>query len=315
MKALIFGVNGQDGSYLARFLLGKGYTVVGTSRDVENNSWNNLRTLGILNKIEIRSLDLTHSERVFTLIESVGPDEIYNLAGQTSVGLSFDMPNETINSILIGTLNILEALRRISREIKYYNAGSSECFGDTGGYLADEETPFSPRSPYAVAKCAAHYLVSNYRESYSLKACTGILFNHESRLRSDNFVTQKIITTARDIYNKKTNKIELGNLNIYRDWGWAPDYVEAMWLMLQNIEICDVVVSTGRMESLKYFAEKVFEYFDLKLSDYLVENSRLLRPSDIEFSCGSPKKAGRVLGWKPKYDIDDVVIMLCEGKL
>jgi GDPmannose 4,6-dehydratase len=228
--ALICGISGQDGAYLAQLLLNKGYRVVGTSRDVQMSIFSNLRRLGIFDKVELRSMATSDFRSVLQVIKQANPNEIYNLAGQSSVGLSFEQPVETHESIIVGTLNILEGIRFLNKEIRFYNAGSGECFGDTGGAIATEETPFKPRSPYAVAKSAAFWQVANYRESYGLFACSGILFNHESPLRPERFVTQKIIQEAKKISLDRRKKLRLGRIDIERDWGWAPEYVQAMWL-------------------------------------------------------------------------------------
>ncbi|HEY9599617.1 MAG TPA: GDP-mannose 4,6-dehydratase, partial [Cyanophyceae cyanobacterium] len=221
-RALICGVSGQDGAYLAKLLLDQGYTVCGTSRDAQISSFRNLVSLGIRDQIKLESAVLTDFRSVLQVLMKVQPDEIYNLAGQSSVGLSFEQPVETLESISIGTLNLLEAIRFTGAPIKFYNAGSSECFGDIGDQAADEMTPFRPRSPYAAAKAAAFWQVANYREAYGIFACSGILFNHESPLRPQRFVTQKIVSAACRIAKGSQEKLYLGNVNIQRDWGWAP---------------------------------------------------------------------------------------------
>jgi len=233
------------------------------------SSFGNLNTLEIRSQIKLISVSINDFRSVFNAIQQSDPDEIYNLAGQTSVGLSFDQPVEAIESIAIGTLNILEVIRLLNKPVRFYNAGSSECFGDTGDKAANEETPFAPRSPYAVAKSTAKWLINSYRESYGLYACTGILFNHESPLRPERFVTQKIIAGAAKIKAGQLDKLLLGNLDISRDWGWAPEYVQAMWLMMQLDKPDDFVIATGRKESLKYFVAKSFEYFDLDWQKYV----------------------------------------------
>lgn len=272
-RALIIGINGQDGSYLAKFLLNKGYEVVGTSRDAMASSFSNLKKLGIELRVQNVSMALNDFRSVLAILKKFAPDEIYNLAGQTSVGLSFEQPVETMESITFGTLNILEAIRFIDSPIHFYNAGSSECFGDTKNLPASESTPFSPRSPYAVAKTAAYGLVNNYRESYGLYACTGILFNHESQLRPERFVTQKIIKAASFISKNLDTKLSLGNISIYRDWGWAPEYIEAMWLMLQREKPEDFVIATGKSVSLEYFIEKAFSYHGLSWKNHVLIDS------------------------------------------
>jgi len=310
-KALIIGITGQDGAYLAKHLLSKGYEVTGSSRDVMASAFNNLTTLGIRSQVKLISVSINDFRSVFNAIQASAPDEIYNLAGQTSVGLSFDQPVEAIESIAIGTLNILEVIRLLSKQVRFYNAGSSECFGDTGDTPANEQTTFAPRSPYAVAKSTAKWLINSYRESYGLYACTGILFNHESPLRPERFVTQKIIAGAAKIKAGQLDKLQLGNLDISRDWGWAPEYVEAMWLMMQLDQPDDFVIATGRKESLKYFVAKSFEYFDLDWQKYVEIESGFFRPNEIVSSVGNPEKAIRVLGWKKPTDIDGVIKMMC----
>lgn len=309
-RALIIGINGQDGAYLAKFLLEKGYEVIGSSRDASASSFLNLRKLGVEARVQNVSMALNDFRSVLTVLKKFAPDEIYNLAGQTSVGLSFEQPVETMESITFGSLNILEAIRFIDSPTRFYNAGSSECFGDTNNQPASESTPFSPRSPYAVAKSAAYGLVSNYRESYGLFACTGILFNHESPLRPERFVTQKIIQAASYISKNLDKKLSLGNISIYRDWGWAPEYVEAMWLMLQEEMPGDFVIATGKSVSLEYFIEKAFSYYGLFWKNHVIIDSSFLRPSDIQYGGANPRKAETILGWKAKYDVDDVIRMM-----
>jgi len=311
MKALICGAGGQDGAYLSRLLLDKGYEVIGASRDAVGSSFVNLKSLGIRDRIITTSMAITDFRSVLQNLDKHRPDEVYNLAGQTSVGFSFEQPVETMESIAIGTLNLLEAIRFYGKSIRFYNAGSSECFGDTGTIPANEETPFRPRSPYAVAKTTAHNLVANYREAYSLYACTGILFNHESPLRPERFVTQKIVRTAARIASGSGDKLEMGNINIQRDWGWAPEYVEAMWKMLQLNDPQDLVIATGRTISLKFFIEKAFQYFGLNYQDYIVVNPKFYRPTDINIGSADPSKANDLLDWKAKYNIETVIEGMC----
>ena len=310
-RALICGVGGQDGPYLAQLLLSKGYEVVGTSRDANMLNRNGLRTLGVEHRLRVVSMAGNDFRSVIQTLARVQPDEVYNLAGQTSVGLSFEQPVEAIESIATGTLNMLEAIRFSERPTRFYNAGSSECFGDTSGRVATEETPFRPRSPYAVAKVCAHNLVANYRDSYQMFACTGILFNHESPLRPTRFVTQKIVHGAHRIASNRDEKLQLGNLNIHRDWGWAPDYVRAMWLTLQQDRPQDYLIATGKTVSLEYFVEKAFAYFGLDWRDHVQTDAGLLRPSDIEYGAGDPSLAARHLGWKAELMVDDVIQEMC----
>ncbi len=314
-KALICGISGQDGAYLAQLLLNKNYSVCGTSRDAESSTFRNLDILGIKEKVELESMALNDFRSVLQVIVKCEPDEIYNLAGQSSVSLSFAQPVETLDSIATGTLNILEAIRFTGKKIKFYNASSSECFGDIGDCPADENTPFRPRSPYAVAKSTAFWEVANYREAYNIFACSGILFNHESPLRSQRFVTQKIVQTVYNIAQKKATKLELGNIDIKRDWGWAQEYVEAMYLMLQQPQPDDYVIATGASYSLQDFVAQAFNYFNLDWRDYVNSNPQFLRPTDLSISKGNPAKAEKLLGWKARYQMPDVVRMMLEAKL
>jgi GDPmannose 4,6-dehydratase len=305
--ALICGISGQDGAYLANLLLDNGYQVHGTARDAQVATFHNLQILGIKDRLTFHSMALNDFRSVLQVLAKVKPDEIYNLAGQSSVGLSFDQPVETLESISVGTLNLLEAMRFIGSPIKLYSAGSSECFGNTGGVPADEDTPFRPRSPYAVAKATAFWEVANYREAYNLFACTGILFNHESPLRPERFVTQKIIKSVCRIASGSQEKLHLGNISISRDWGWAPEYVQAMWLMLQQEKADDFVIATGQTNSLETFVAEAFLTVGLDWKEYTISDESLLRPSEIITSCGNPAKAEANLGWKAHCFMQDVV--------
>ena len=309
-KALICGISGQDGGYLSQWLLSKGYEVHGTSRDAQMSSFGNLKYLGIIDRIVLHSMALNDFRSVLQVISRILPDEIYNLAGQSSVGLSFEQPVETLESISVGTLNLLETIRFMRRNIKFYSAGSSECFGNTDGLPADETTPFRPRSPYAVAKSTAFWETANYREAYSLFACTGILFNHESPLRPERFVTQKIVRAACRIAAGSGEKLQLGNTTIARDWGWAPEYVQAMWMMLQQDTPDDYVIATGETCSLEDFVSEVFRSVQLDWREHVISQASLLRPSEILVSRGNPAKAARVLGWKAGYRMRDVTRMM-----
>jgi len=309
-KALIVGISGQDGTYLAQFLLKKGYEVYGTSRDAQTSLFSNLVRLGILDRVETESMAPNDFRSVLQTLAKVAPDELYNLAGQSSVGLSFQQPVETLESISVGTLNLLEAVRFLERPIRFYNAGSGECFGNTGGIAADEKTPFHPRSPYAVAKAAAFWEVANYREAYGLFACSGILFNHESPLRPERFVTKKIIATACRIAAGKNETLRLGNMNISRDWGWAPEYVEAMWLILQQEQPDDYVIATGGTHTLEEFTASAFGTLGLNWREHIITDPLLYRPSDITTSRGNPAKALEKLGWVAHNRMEDVVKMM-----
>ncbi|MDS3859241.1 GDP-mannose 4,6-dehydratase [Thermosynechococcaceae cyanobacterium BACA0444] len=313
--ALVCGIAGQDGSYLAELLLNKGYKVFGTSRDAQVSTLGNLVKLGIRDKVCLYSMSLNDFRSVLQVLSRVQPDEIYNLAGQTSVGLSFEQPVETMESISLGTLNLLEAIRFFNPEIKLYNAGSSECFGDTDQLPADEITPFRPRSPYAVAKSAAFWQVANYREAYHLYACSGILFNHESPLRPKRFVTQKIVQSACDITRGTSEKLRLGNLKIVRDWGWAPEYVQAMYRMLQQTEPEDYVIATGKSHSLEQFITYVFEYLSLDWQEHVISDSDLFRPTDIAYSCGNPAKAAVKLNWQAQTSLKEIAKRMVDSVL
>ncbi len=311
--ALICGISGQDGAYLAQLLLSKGYTVCGTSRDAQMSTFQNLARLGIRDQVKTCSMALNDFRSVLQVINKVQPDEIYNLAGQTSVGLSFELPVETMESITLGTLNLLEAIRFIGAPIKLYNAGSSECFGDTGKMPATETTPFRPRSPYAVAKAAAFWQVANYREAYHLFTCSGILFNHESPLRPQRFVTQKIVATACEIANGKSAKLYLGNTSIQRDWGWSPEYVDAMYRMLQQEQPDDFVIATGQTHSLADFVAEVFTYLGLNWQDHVEIDQSLYRPTDIAISCGDATKAKQFLGWQAQSVMKNIAHLMVDA--
>lgn len=305
--ALICGISGQDGAYLARLLLDKGYHVVGTSRDAQVSSFGNLRRLGIWGRVDVTSMAMNDFRSVLNVLARYKPQEIYNLAGQSSVGLSFEQPVETLESVTIGTLNLLEGVRFLDRSMRLYNAGSSECFGDTGEVAAHEETPFRPRSPYAVAKSAAFWEVANYREAYGLYTCSGILFNHESPLRAERFVTQKIIRAACRIGQGAQERLKLGNLDVLRDWGWAPEYVEAMWRMLQQPTPEDFVIATGQTCALGDFVSRAFAHFGLDWQDHVDTDPSLIRPADLRISRADPAKAARLLGWQATVKMEGIV--------
>jgi len=313
--ALICGISGQDGAYLAQLLLEKSYRVVGTSRDAQVSSFQNLTSLGIRDQIQLESMALNDFRSVLQVVSKVRPDEIYNLAGQTSVSLSFDQPVETMESIAFGTLNLLEVIRFTHDPIELYNAGYSECFGDTGDRPANEETAFRPRSPYAVSKAAAFWEVANYREAYNLFACSGILFNHDSPLRPKRFVTQKIVSTACLIAQGKLETLNLGDISIKRDWGWAPDYVEAMYKMMQQDRADDFVIATGETHKLEDFVSEVFAYLGLNWQDYVKSDRSLFRPTDISSSYGNPNKAKLKLDWEAKYKMRAIAKMMVEASL
>jgi GDPmannose 4,6-dehydratase len=314
-RALICGVSGQDGAYLSQLLLDKGYEVWGTSRDTQMSSFALLHQLKIADQVKTISMSLTDFRSVLQVISKVQPDEIYNLAGQSSVGLSFDQPVDTFESITLGTINLLESIRFINPKIRFYNAGSSECFGDTGNDAADENTAFRPTSPYAIAKAAATWQVSLYRKAYGLYATTGILFNHESPLRPERFVTKKIVAAACRIANGSNEKLELGNINIRRDWGWASEYVDAMWRMLSLDTPEDFIIATGQTQSLKDFLRVAFETLNLDWENHTVINEFLIRPSDPIEIKGQPSKAVQYLAWEPKVKGSELVMQLVKSQM
>ncbi|MBU2896870.1 GDP-mannose 4,6-dehydratase [Vibrio hepatarius] len=315
-KALICGVSGQDGGWLSKFLISKGYEVWGTTRKKGDAHLGNLRQLGIQNQVMVTTMNPENYQSVFEVIKASSPDEVYYLAGQSSVGMSFVEPVETISSIALGTLNVLEACRKYDKNIRIYNAGSGECFGDTKGRAANENTPFKPQSPYAAAKVSAYWFVNSYRESYGMYACTGILFNHESPLRPKHFVTQKVISTARQIAGGDHVHLELGCLDISRDWGWAPEYVEAMWLMLQKDNAEDYVIATGVANSLEDFVCTVFKQLGMDWKEYVKISNEFHRPNDIRYSCGDATKANINLGWKPSKRMKDIIpLMIKKNKV
>lgn len=312
-KSLIFGVTGQDGAYLASALLDAGEQVEGTSRDAELTAAGGLQALGIRDRVRLHSASPTEFRSVLSVIERTKPDHIYALWGQSSVGLSFAQPTETIESIQIGALNILEATRIVNPAIRIYNAASSEIFGDTGNVPANELTPFRPRSPYGVAKAAAFWQVANYREAYDLFAVNGILFNHESPIRPARFVTTKIARAAASIASGADIRLRLGNLTISRDWGWAPEYVGAMRAMLLAERPDDFVIATGHTHSLESFVEKAFGAVGLDWRKHVDQDPSLVRPTDIAVSRGDPSKAERLLGWRARVGFDELVRRLVEA--
>lgn len=314
-RALICGISGQDGSYLAKFLLEKGYEVHGTSRDAQMASFDNLKRLGIRNDVQLSSLALNDFGSVLQTLRRVRPDEVYNLAGQSSVSLSFQQPIQTLESIAIGSLYLLETVRLLEAPTRLYNACSSECFGDTGDKVADETTPFRPRSPYAVAKATSYWEVANYREAYGLFACSGLLFNHESPLRPERFVTRKIVSSAVRISRGSNEKLELGDISIIRDWGWAPEYVRAMWMMLQRQIAKDYIVATGKSYSLQTFVEIVFELLGLDWRKHVTSHQSFFRPTDIAASRADPRKANQELDWRATCDMKDVARLMVEAEL
>lgn len=305
--ALIIGISGQDGAFLAALLLSKGYEVWGTSRDVEARDFNALRALGIHDKVKLRSMNSLELLSVLATFDAVQPDEIYNLGGQSSVGLSFDQPAQTLTSIVMATLNLLEALRTAKPHARFYSAGSSECFGDTGATPASEVTPFRPCSPYAVAKASAHWQVASYREAYGLFAVSGLLFNHESRFRPARFVTSKIIRAAHRIAAGSDETLVLGDIDIVRDWGHAAEYADAMWRMMQQSTPSDIVIATGHSMSLRAFATAAFDSAGLDFDRHHAIDRSLFRPNEIRLSLADPQLAASRLGWTAKLSGAELV--------
>ena len=308
--ALIFGISGQDGAFLSDLLIKKGYQVHGTSRDAEINNFLSLTKLGIKESIKFHSVSITDFRSVLQVIEKVSPNEIYNLSGQSSVGLSFEQPLETLESIAVATINILESMRFFGGDILFYNASSSESFGDTGDLPANEKTPFNPKSPYGVAKASAFWQVANYRESYGLFACSGIMFNHESNLRPKRFVTRKICQAAARIALGSKEILQLGDISIKRDWGWAPEYINAMWKMLQQKNADDFVIATGHLSTLKEFINYSFSALNLNWEKYVTFNPDLYRPSEIRSVFGSPEKANTKLKWRAEKTMPEVAKLM-----
>jgi GDPmannose 4,6-dehydratase len=313
--AMIFGVSGQDGAFLAQLLLKKKYRVIGVSRTMGTGSFHNLDRLNIRDKVELVSSSIHDFRSVFAVMNRYKPDEVYNLAGQSSVARSFDEPFETFESISVASLNLLEVIRFLNIPVRLYNAGSGDCFGNMNGQTACENTPFKPESPYGVAKSAAYFQVANYRKAYDIFACTGILFNHESYLRPEVFVTQKIVKTACMIAKGQADELLLGNISIERDWGWAPEYVTAMWMMLQTKKADDYIIATGTTLSLKAFIAAVFDHLDLDWKKYVKTDVQFLRPTDIQTIRANPGKAEKKLNWKARYNGVDVAGMMVDAQL
>ena len=300
-SALITGVTGQDGGYLSHLLLEKGYTVTGLVRSRSGANLNRLKYLGIADRVQIEECDLADLSQVIKLLIGLKPTEIYNLAAQSSVGLSFQQPIGTIQFNINSVINILEAIRLLNFPTKFYQASSSEMFGTIEQLPITEDSKLHPLSPYAISKVAGHHITINYRESYNLFTCCGILFNHESYLRGENFFVKKVITSALNIVNGKQQYIEVGNLNIKRDFGWSEKYVEAMWLMMQQEQPEDYVIASGRSVWLKDVVHYVFDKLSIDRSRIKVQQ-QLFRPTDIEDIYGSSEKARKKLHWR--YDMD-----------
>jgi GDPmannose 4,6-dehydratase len=309
--ALITGITGQDGSYLAEFLLSKGYRVVGMVR--RSSSENFERINHLKDKIELRQGDLLDQLSLITLIEDVKPDEIYNLAAQSFVPTSWDQPVLTGEFTALGVTKMLEAVRLVNKKIKFYQASSSEMYGRVRDVPQTEDTPFYPRSPYGVAKCYGHYITVNYRESYDIFATSGILFNHESPRRGLEFVTRKVSDGVARIKLGLSNELRMGNLDARRDWGFAGDYVKAMWMMLQHSTPDDYVIATGKTYPVKELVEVAFKAADLDWEKYVKIDERFIRPAEVDLLIGDPAKAKKILGWEPEVDFYGLVKMMVDA--
>ena len=331
-RALITGVSGQDGAYLSKLLLGKGYRVIGGDRRAASNTFWRLKKLNILRDIEIVNFDICEESNILQTIKNYKPDEVYNLAAQSFVGSSFDLPIVTSDSTAIGTTRLLEAIRKSTKKIKFYQASSSEMFGKVLESPQTEKTPFYPRSPYAVSKVYSHMMTINYRESHNMHCSNGILFNHESPLRGENFVTRKITLAFARIFHGLQEALEIGNLDAKRDWGFAGDYVEAMYLMLQQKKPQDYVISTGKTYSVRKFIEKVCKYMNIKIiwknkglkevginketNKIIVKvNPKFYRPAEVDYLLGNSSLAKKNLKWKPRHNFDELVEMMIKSDL
>ena len=331
-KALITGITGQDGAYLTKLLLEKGYEVYGGFRRTAGLNISGLKYLGVDDKVKYLPLELLEFTNIYRAIEKIQPDEIYNLGAQSFVALSFEEPIYTADVTALGSLRVLEAIRAVKDKIRFYQASSSEMFGKAQAMPQNEKTPFYPRSPYAASKLFSHWITVNYRESYGIFACSGILFNHESPLRGLEFVTRKITYSVALMKLGLNSELKLGNLDSKRDWGYAPEYVEAMWLMLQQKEPDDYIVATGKTHSVRDFTELAFKYagfdivwegkgtgekgIDKKTGRTLVEvSSEFFRPAEVDILTGDYSKVKGRLGWQPKTKFEDLVGIMVEADI
>lgn len=313
--ALITGVTGQDGSYLAELLLSKGYRVIGLKRRTSVINTTNVDHLYDNKNFSMVYGNMNDVGSMYRVLHDYGPDEIYNIAAQSHVRTSFDVPEETVDTVAMGTMRLIEACRTVCPKSRFYQASSSEMYGDNTDELKNEETRMTPASPYAAAKLFSHNIVRNYRIGYGMHASSGILFNHESPRRGETFVTRKITRAAARIKLGKQKSLKLGNLDAVRDWGFAGDYVEAMWLMLQQDNPDDYVIATGECYTVREMVEKTFQYAGLDYKEYVETDPRLFRPHEVPHLRGDASKARRVLGWKPKHTFDDLVKMMYESDL
>lgn len=309
-RALITGITGQDGSYLSELLLHKHYKVYGLKRRTATPNYENIKH--IKNEIEFISGDLTDLSSLIHAINISKPDEVYNLAAQSFVGASWSQPILTGKVTALGVTNLLEAVQRVKPDARFYQASSSEMFGKVLETPQTEKTPFYPRNPYAVAKVYGHWITVNYRESYNMYACSGILFNHESPRRGIEFVTRKISDAVAKIKLGLQNELRLGNIDTKRDWGFAGDYVKAMWLMLQQENPDDYVISTGKAYTVKKFVEIAFKHVGLEWQNYVIQDEKFMRPAEVELLLGNPEKAKYKLGWKPEISFEQLVKMMVD---
>jgi len=315
-KALVTGITGQDGAYLAKLLLEKGYEVYGfVARRSHENDWR-LKFLNIQDKVTLLDGDLMDMGSMIRALMEVKPNEVYNLAAQSFVGSSFNQPLLTGETTGLGVARWLEALRTVDKNIRFYQASTSEMFGGMPDKpLQDENTPFHPRSPYGVAKLYGHWMTLNYRESYDMYVCSGILFNHESPLRGIEFVTRKVTDAVAKIKLGKQNELRLGNIDAKRDWGFAGDYVEAMWLMLQQDKADDFVIATGVTTTVRDMCKIAFDYVGLNYEDYVVIDPKFYRPAEVDILLGNPAKAKEKMGWEPKTTLKQLIEMMVDADL
>ncbi len=315
--AIITGITGQDGAYLSKFLLSKDYEVIGITRSLQQGKLDGLSFLGIENDVELVEANVFDLSNIVRLLEKYQPDEFYNLAAQSSVGLSFEQPIGTLEFNIISVANILEAIRIMKKDIKFYQSSSSEMYGnvDKNTLPIDENFIIHPASPYAISKAASHWISINYREAYDLFISSGILFNHESVLRRPNFVTKKIISSALKIKRKDLDILKVGNTSVRRDWGYAPEYIKVMWRMLNVEKPGDYVICTGKAHTLQHFIEKVFIHLDLEPEKYIKFDENLYRPVELEISYGNPLKARAELNWNYSITFDDLIQKLIEDEI
>ena len=313
--ALITGITGQDGAYLAEYLLSKDYNVLGVIRRLSTQNIERLAYLNIADKVKLLDGDVLDLSSLIRVLKEYKPDEVYNLAAQSFVGTSWQQPILTSNVTAIGALNVLEAIRLVNPQVRFYQASTSEMFGKIKEPIQCETTPFHPRSPYGISKLFAHWMTVNYRESYNMFACAGILFNHESPVRGLEFVTRKVTYSAARIKLGLQGKLHLGNIDAKRDWGHAKDYVKAMHLMLQHDKPGDFVIATGRTTSVRDMCKIAFDYVDLNYEDYVVIDKDLFRPAEVDILIGNPSKAEKYLGWKAEISLEEMIKEMIDADL